>query len=207
LASTSLNKRAYSPLWLVITLILIGAATLLGPLERTLGSNLRLVLLHGGMVWAGKIAFAAAGLAGLVGLISRRKLWHDASLALGRTGLVFWLVYLPMSLVVQLQNWGGIFWDEPRWRVPFTFGVAAVLLQIGLWIMKKPAISSAANLVFGALLWWQLGDITNVLHPDSPVFGSGSFDIPLFFLILLGLCLLAAGQIAWLFYRPLSLHE
>ncbi len=189
---------------LALSVLVTAAVTLLGPTERTLGENLRLVLLHGGMVWAGKITFAAAGLAGLAGLISRRQAWHDASLALGRTGLVFWLVYLPMSLLVQMQNWGGIFWDEPRWRVPFTFGVVALLLQLGLWLLRQPQISSLANLVFAALLWWQLGGITNVLHPDSPVFGSGSSSIPVFFLILLGLCLLTAAQLAGLFYRPLT---
>lgn len=200
----SRSKRADRRLLhLGLSVLVTAGLTLVGPVERTLGRNLSLVLLHGGMVWTGKIAFAAAGLAGLIGLLSRRQAWHDISLAVGRTGLVFWLVYLPMSLIVQVQNWGGIFWDEPRWRVPFTFGVVALLLQLGLWILKQPQVSSAANLVFVALLWWQLGGITNVLHPDSPVFGSNSSAIPAFFLILLGLCLLIAAQIAWLFYRPL----
>ena len=123
---------------------------------------------------------------------------------LGRTGLIFWLTYLPMSLLVQMQNWGGIFWDEPRWRVPFTFGVVALLLQVGLWVINQPVITCAANLVFGIALWWQLGGITNILHPDSPIFGSNSGTIQVFFLVLLGLCLLAAGQIAWLIYRRLA---
>lgn len=193
--------------WLALTVLAAVIAALLGPTERTLGENLRLVLLHGSMVWTGKLVFAGAGLAGLAGLLSRRSAWHNISLALGRSGLVFWLLYLPMSLVVQMQNWGGIFWDEPRWRIPFTFGVVALLLQLGLWIMKQPLISSTANLVFAALLWWQLGGITNVLHPDSPVFGSNSSAIPIFFLILLALCLLIAAQTAWLFYRPQARHE
>jgi hypothetical protein len=193
--------------WLALTVLAAVIAALLGPTERTLGENLRLVLLHGAMVWTGKLVFAGAGLAGLAGLLSRRSAWHNISLALGRSGLVFWLLYLPMSLVVQMQNWGGIFWDEPRWRIPFTFGVVALLLQLGLWIMKQPLISSTANLVFAALLWWQLGGITNVLHPDSPVFGSNSSAIPVFFLILLALCLLIAAQTAWLFYRPQARHE
>lgn len=201
------TRHAYHPLWLALTVLAAVIAALLGPTERTLGENLRLVLLHGAMVWTGKLVFAGAGLAGLAGLLSRRSAWHNISLALGRSGLVFWLLYLPMSLVVQMQNWGGIFWDEPRWRIPFTFGVVALLLQLGLWIMKQPLISSTANLVFAALLWWQLGGITNVLHPDSPVFGSNSSAIPIFFLILLALCLLIAAQTAWLFYRPQARHE
>jgi hypothetical protein len=201
------NIQVYKPVYLALTILLTAAVTLFAPAERILGDNLRLVLLHGGMVWAGKIAFAAAGFAGLAGLLTRKKMWNDLTLALGRTGLVFWLVYLPMSLIVQLQNWGGIFWDEPRWRVPFTFGVVALLLQVGLWIMKQPLLASGANLVFAILLWWQLGGITNVLHPDSPVFGSNSTSIPIFFLTLLALCLLIAAQLAWLLYRPIARHE
>jgi hypothetical protein len=164
------------------------------------------VILHGAWVWTGKVAFAAAALAGLVGLIIPKRVWQNASLALGRTGLVFWLTYLPMSLLVQQLNWGGIFWDEPRWRIPFTLGVVALLLQIALWVMKSPRMTCAANLIFGAVLWWQLGSITNILHPDSPIAGSDSSAIQLNFVILLGLSLLAAAQIAWSFYRSARKH-
>ena len=200
-------RRLYSPLWLLLTALLITAVTLLGPSERTLGGNLRLVILHGAWVWTGKVAFAAAALAGLVGLIIPKRVWQNASLALGRTGLVFWLAYLPMSLLVQQLNWGGIFWDEPRWRIPFTLGVVALLLQTALWVMKSPRFTCAANLLFGAVLWWQLGGITNVLHPDSPIAGSESAAIQLNFVILLGLSLLAAAQIAWLFYISARKHD
>lgn len=193
--------RRDSLVWLVVTMVAIAVVTVLGPTERTLGENLRLVLLHGAWVWTGKLAFAAAAAAGLIGLILPRAFWSNLSLALGRTGLLFWLTYLPMSLIVQMQNWGGIFWDEPRWRIPFTFGVVGLLLQLGLWIINQPRITNLANLIFGVVLWWQLGSITNVLHPDSPVSGSSSTVIQVFFLALTLLTLLAGAQIAALLYR------
>lgn len=179
----------------------IAAVTVNGPIERTLGSNLHLVVLHGAWVWTGKALFAAAALAGLLGLLLPRGVWSNLSLALGRTGLLFWLTYLPMSLVVQMQNWGGIFWDEPRWRVPFTFGVVGLLLQIGLWVINQPAATNLVNLVFGVVLWWQLGSITNVLHPDSPIFGSNSNGIQVYFLLLLALTLIAGALITALIHR------
>lgn len=186
---------------LALTVIAIALITLFGPTERTLGENLRLVILHGAWVWTGKLLFAAAALAGLLGLILPKTWWSTLSLALGRTGLLFWLTYLPMSLLVQMQNWGGIFWDEPRWRVPFTFGVVGLLLQLGLWVLNQRRLTNLANLAFGVTLWWQLGGITNILHPDSPIFGSSASGIQLFFIALLVLTLLAGVFITRLVYR------
>lgn len=197
----TLNRRV---LWIVLIVLLAATAlvTLFGPSERTLGANLRLVVLHGAWVWVGKAAFALAGLAGLAGLlwVKRRAALTGWSLALGRTGLAFWLTYLPMSLLVMQLNWGGLFFDEPRWRVPFTFGVVAVLLQAGLAVMRIDWLTCAANLAFGAALWAALGGATNVLHPDSPIFGGDSARIQWFFIILL-LLLLCAGAVFTLLVR------
>lgn len=194
-------SRGSSWLWLAATLLLIGVLTIFSPLERTLGERAGLVYFHGAWVWSGKITFALAAAAGLVGLALRKVIWQRASLALGKTGLVFWLTYLPMSLVVQQMNWGGIFWDEPRWRVPLAFGIAGLLLQVGLALMDDLRLSSAANLVFGAALWYFLGQAENVLHPDSPIFGSDAVRIQIFFSGLLLLSLLFGAQLARLFYR------
>ncbi len=192
--------------WLLfgLTLAAIALVTAFAPLEKTLGERIRLVYLHGAWVWAGKISFACAALAGLAALAFRTRKWADWSLALGRAGLVIWLTYLPMSLVVQQVNWGGIFWDEPRWRIPLAFGVAALLIQAALWLFNQPFIASAVNLVFGVALWWMLGGIENILHPDSPIFQSGSARIQVFFVLLLLLALFLAGQITTLFHRALQ---
>ncbi|GAP08967.1 hypothetical protein BECAL_00100 [Bellilinea caldifistulae] len=189
-------------LTLPLTLVLIGVVTALGPSERTLGANLRLVLLHGAWVWSGKLLFAAAGLCGLAALI-RPAGWADWSRALASSGLLFWLTYLPMSLLVQQQNWGGIFWDEPRWRIPFTFGVVAVLLQSGLAVLNQPRLTGLANAGFGLALWLALGGAENILHPQSPVAQSASPVIRLTFGLLLGLALLTGAQIAvWFRFTP-----
>jgi hypothetical protein len=185
---------------LLLTALAIGLVTSLAPLERTLGERARLVYFHGAWVWAGKIAFGAAAMCGLAGLIRRNAAWQRVSLALGRTGLIFWLTYLPLSLYIQQVNWGGIFWDEPRWRIPLMFGIAGLLLQIGLALMEDLRLVSAANLVFGVALWWFLGSAQNVLHPDSPIFQSNATDIQVFFIALLALSVVFGGLLARLLY-------
>jgi len=180
------------PLTLVGVLFLIGLVTAFAPLEKTLGSTARLIYLHGAWVETGKAAFGLAALCGLGALVSRRTAWFDTCLALGRTGLTFWLTYLPMSLLVMQLSWGGFFFDEPRWKIPFAFAVAGVLLQTGLTLMKTPWLTALANLGYGAALWIILGVTNNVLHPESPIFGSADAGrIQTFFIILLALTLLA----------------
>lgn len=194
------SSKKHLAFLLIGVLIVIALVTAFAPVERVLGTNARLVYFHGAWVWSGKAAFAAAAFAGLFGLALKNRRWHQISLALGRTGMIFWLTYLPLSLWVQQMNWGGIFWDEPRWRIPLMFGVVGLLLQVGLALINDFRLSSTANLVFGVLLWWFLGNIQNVLHPDSPIFSSDSLRIQAFFIALLVLSLISGVLMARMLY-------
>ncbi len=196
---------------LLLNAALIALAMTFVPLENSLGAALRLVYLHGAWVDTGKLAFGLAALAGLAGLLlprARRSKWQSLSLALGRSGLFFWLTYLPMSLLVMQVTWGGFFFDEPRWRVPFMFGVVGLLLQVGLYLLSSPGLACLANLVYGAALWLVLGALPNVLHPDSPIFDSGSLRIEFIFVVMLALTLILGAQITlWLWKRTRSPAE
>ncbi len=194
---------------ILLNLALIAVAVAYGPVENTLGASVRLVYLHGAWVEVGKAAFGLAALAGLAGLlpfISQAWQRHAQalSLALGRIGLFFWLTYLPMSLLVMQATWGGFFFDEPRWRVPLMFGVVGALLQGGLYLINNRRLVCVANLAYGAALWLALGGLTNVLHPDSPIFNSGSPRIEFYFIVLLALTLFLGMQITVLFWRPVE---
>lgn len=201
------SRRALGVLLLAL-LGITGLVAFFGPAERTLGANLRLVVLHGAWVWAGKTAFALAGLTGLAGLLvaKHRAALSGWSLALGRTGLAFWLTYLPMSLLAMQLNWGGLFFEEPRWRVPFAFGVTAALLQVALALLRLDRVTCIANLGFGVALWVALGGTANVLHPESPIFSGGAARIQCFFLILL-LLSLAIGGIFTLLVRQKTARQ
>ncbi len=197
-------------LWFAIILLVIAGYTLLGPAEATLGTNVRVVYLHGAWVWAALAGFIAAGAVGLVGLIARplRLLsgqgatLHGWSRALGRTGLFFWITYLPISLWAMQTNWNGLFLAEPRWRVAAVFAIGGLLLQIGLTLLENPAWASGFNLAFVVALFLVLQATDNVMHPPAPVLESDARRIQFFFMGLNILTFLAAWQVSrWWFAR------
>ena len=194
--------RRYTPLLgFLLTLAAIACVTFLGPAEKSLGSNVRVVYLHGAWVWTGLIAFLAAAAAGMVGLIFRRERLHRWSRALGRTGLIFWVTYLPISMWAMQTNWNGLFLAEPRWRVALVFAIGGLLMQVGLTLVEKPAWTSAANLIYCLALFVALRNTENVMHPPSPILSSDALRIQLYFAGLLLLTLLAAAQLALWIYR------
>jgi hypothetical protein len=144
-------------------------------------------------VLTAEAAFIAAGLCGLIGLISHREGWHAWSAALGRTGIFFWLTYIPLSLWAMEANWNGLFLAEPRFRLAVTFAVVGILLQLGLWIISLPWLTSAANLIYIVVLRVVLSTAQYVMHPPpSPIFNSGDPRIIGFFITMNLLTWLAA---------------
>jgi hypothetical protein len=178
--------KKFSPLFLFfVTVLVIAVLTLFGPEEQSLGSNVKIVYLHGAWVLAAELAFAAAALVGLLALILRRERLHQWSAALGRTGIVFWVSYLPLSLWAMQANWNGLFLAEPRFRIALTFAVVGVLLQVGLWIIDNHVLTSIANIAFIIALRVIFASAANVMHPPpSPIFNSGLWNIIIFFVLL-----------------------
>jgi hypothetical protein len=98
------------------TLVIIGLMSLLGPQEKSLGANVRIVYLHGAWVLVAETAFILAGIIGALGLVSakipflakQQAALYKGSAAMGLTGLVFWVTYLPLSMWAMQANWSGL---------------------------------------------------------------------------------------------------
>jgi hypothetical protein len=188
-----------------MSIILIALLAMFGPEEQSLGSNVRIVYLHGAWVLAAELAFIAAGLAGLLALITKRGLLHNWSAALGRTGIFFWVTYLPLSLWAMQTNWNGLFLAEPRFRLALIFAVTGVLLQVGLWLVSMDWVTSLANVIFIIVLRAVFAGADNVMHPPpSPIFNSGNFAIIGFFLALILLSMLAAYFLTRVFLKIIT---
>ncbi|MCA2000243.1 MAG: hypothetical protein LDL51_00095 [Chloroflexi bacterium] len=167
----------------LIAIAAIVLMTFFGPEEKSLGANVRIVYLHGAWVLAAEAAFFAAALAGLLGLVLRRNLFHAWSAALGRAGIVFWTTYLPLSMLAMQSNWNGLFLAEPRFRLALIFAVTGVLLQVGLRLFDIPWLTSLANIAYIIALRAVFASAENVMHPPpSPIFGSGNYLIIGFFI-------------------------
>jgi hypothetical protein len=181
-----MSKTAKSPIiHFIIILACIAAMTLIGPQEKSLGANVRIVYLHGAWVLTAEVAFLAAALMGLAGLVTRKANLHTWSQALGRTGSLFWVTYLPLSLWAMQSNWNGLFLAEPRFRLALVFAVTAVLLQVGLWLFNLPWLTSAANIIFLIVLRIAFSTASNIMHPPpSPIFNSGNYLLITYFVAL-----------------------
>ena len=186
----------------LLTLIVTALLALFGPEERSLGSNVRIVYLHGAWVLAAELAFVAAALAGLIALITKREIFHTWSAALGRTSIFFWVTYLPLSLWAMQSNWNGLFLSEPRFRLAVIFAVTGILLQLGLWMLNTNWLTSLVNILFIVVLRVIFSTADNVMHPPpSPIFQSGNYAIISFFLALIVLTLLASYFLTRVFLK------
>ena len=188
-----MSKTKSNLLLFVVSVILIVLLALFGPEEQSLGANVRIVYLHGAWVLTAELVLLLAGLAGLVGLLTPRKDFHSWSAALGRTGIFFWVTYLPLSLLAMQTNWNGMFLAEPRFRLAVIFAVTGVLLQAGLWLMNTDWMTSLANIIFIVILRVIFATADNVMHPPpSPIFNSGNYTIIGFFVGMIALSLVAS---------------
>jgi len=190
-----------SPIFgLIIALAVVAVFTAFGPAEKSLGTNVRVVYLHGVWVWTALVAFILAAIVGLLGLITKRESLNVWSRVLGRTGLVFWITYLPLSIWAMQTNWNGLFLAEPRWRFAAVFAVGGLVLQIGLTLMESPKWASVGNILYALAMLFALQTTESVMHPDSPILTSDAVRIQIYFFGLLFLTLLAAWGVArlWL---------
>ena len=189
------NPKITPLLWILIGFLLTAIFTTFGPEEATLGPNVRVVYLHGAWVWTSLAAFIAAAVLGFAGLILRREHLHRWSRALGRTGLFFWITYLPLSLWAMQTNWNGLFLAEPRWRFAIIFAITGVLLQLGLSFF--PVVwSSVGNIAFLITLFAFMTSTENVMHPPGPMLESDFGRIQVFFYSLTLLLSFTAWQFA-----------
>ena len=170
-------------------------------MEQSLGKHVRIVYLHGAWVWASLVTFFLSAVCGGIGLLTNRKSFHCWSSAFGRTGLLLWITYLPLSLWAMKLNWNGLFLAEPRWRLALVFAIGGVMLQIGLGLANKPKLTSLLNILYFIVLIIAIQNTSNVLHPASPILNSDAWRIQLFFTGLVILTLIAAWQIARWWYR------
>ena len=185
-----MSKLSQSPLLsFLLTLLAIAVMTFFGPEEATLGPSVRLVYLHGAWVMTAEALFILAALVGLIALITRKDTFHRWSTALGRSGVFYWITYLPLSMFAMQANWNGLFLAEPRFRFAITFAVVGLLLQVGLWMININWLTATANILFIAALRYTFATAENIMHPPpSPIFNSGNWTIISFFV---GLNLLA----------------
>jgi hypothetical protein len=184
-------------------LMLLVVWVLLAPAEARLGNLVKVVYIHGALVWVGLGAFSLAGALGLAALILRRALWYRGTRAAGTAALILWIVYVLSAMVVTGLTWGQIVaWNEPRVRASGLILVAAVVLALVVRLVDHRDFWALVHLAMGIVPWLVVRQAGAIRHPVDPIGGSGSTAIQGFYaLIVLTVAGLAATLVAWLWAR------
>jgi hypothetical protein len=199
---------------------------LLAPAESRLGNLVKLVYVHGALVWTGLLTFSLAGLLGLVALgvrflgagarsadlvqpeksarllvrTGRAGVWYHGTESAGLAALVVWIIYVVSAMLVTGLTWGQVIaWNEPRVRATGLILVAAIVLFVVERLVSHRDFTAAVNVLMGLVPWIVVAQADVIRHPVDPIGGSGSAAIQGFYwLILLTVAGLAATFIAWL---------
>jgi hypothetical protein len=179
---------------------LLVLSVVLSPAESRLGNLVKLVYVHGALVWTGLLAFSVAGGLGLVALVVRRPTWYRGTEAAGLAALIVWGVYVISAMAVTGLTWGQLVaWNEPRVRATGLILVAAIVLSIVAQLVDQADFTAGVNLVMGVVPWVLVGQADAIRHPVDPIGGSGSTTMQGFYwLIVATVVLLAVTLLLWL---------
>lgn len=173
----------------VLALAAGGALLWLSPEDRTLGIRTKLVYLHGALIVASLVLYAAAAGLALIFLLRRNDRLFQAASGAWLMAVATNVVSFPIGLYAAKVIWGGFFWSEPR--IMANAGMLVIsLLVVGVAMISAnrrgvAALYTVAAAFFGLIIR-QAG---RVMHPVNPIGRSDSWAIKLSFLALLLLVL------------------
>lgn len=206
-------------LFLAIGLLLLLAVwVMLAPADTRLGNVVKLVYVHGALVWSGLFAFTLAGVLGAVALVvryvfgapARAAAWYRGTRAGGQAALMVWLIYALSAVLVTGLTWGvWLAWGEPRVRVTAMILAAAVALAVVVHLVDQRDLTAVANVAMGIAPWVAVSQVETIRHPVNPIGGSGSASMQGFYLlIVLTVAALAMALAAWLWAgKELGIRE
>jgi len=194
-------RRLLSREGIGVSLVVLAAAALLlawaAPSDSTLRQTSKVVYLHGASVWTAMLALTAAGITGFAALVlvKRRVVLNVWTLALSRTGLLFWIATLLISMIASRMAWNAVFLAEPRYTMMFRMLAVGIIVQVIILLVNRPVVSSALHVAQAVILWVLLLTTLSILHPNNPILRSVP-SIQFFFGLIVLACGVAALQVA-----------
>ncbi len=186
-----------SPAGLVrgLTFLAVALALLfwLAPAERTLGTGMRSVYLHVGLIWTGIAGFSIGGLLGLLVFLRNDAQLDGWAQTVGWVACGFFAAGFLSSMLASSINWGGVFLAEPRNLSALMVLCVALIVQIwGSWPVS-PRLKGLFRVALVAIFIWSNLTTPLVLHPQNPIRTSTSQAIQYAFLGIFLLFSLAAA--------------
>jgi len=185
----------------------------LAPSETRLGNLVKLVFVHGALVWSGLLAFTIAGALGVVSLVvrhivgslapaarERAPIWYRGTESAGLAALIVWVAYVISSMAVTGLTWGQVIaWNEPRVQATGLILLAALVLFVVARLVANSDFTAIVSVLMGIVPWVVVKQAGVIRHPVDPIGGSESAAMQQYYgLILLTVVGLTLILIAWL---------
>jgi len=191
------NNRRF---WTLITICvaLAAAILLLMPLEKTLGQVIKIVYLHGALSRAGMAGLIAAGVVGVLHLITGRPALAAWTRGLLISGWAFWVAHFVVSMPATRLTWGPwIAWGEPRVTMTLQVIGAGLVIIVVTRLIGNRLFTAAAALLLAVAVAFIAGQTGVIRHPLDPIGGSPSTTLRLVYLLLLIPVIAAMFVVAW----------
>lgn len=154
----------------------------LSPEDRTLGSLLKLVYLHGALINTGIILFTAAGLISVFSLL-RNRAYFSLLFAIEKTAIIFWVAATITGNVTSILAWGGLFWGEPRFNATVIISLASISIYLISTAAAPPKAAPLLGAALAVAVWVLMVNAGRIMHPDNP-FATSGLPIKTFFVAI-----------------------
>ncbi len=190
-----MNPKKF-PIGLIITIFIGITLIYFSPLDSQLGPVLKLVYLHGALIFTGLFLFAAVGFVGIASLL--RNSLKDLLLDIERTAIVFWLSAAIVGNIASELAWGGIYWNEPRLKVIIIISLISLSVYFLSTASGNDKIKSILGIALSSIVFLLILSAGKIMHPVNP-FGASDSSIRFFFGIITFVSLIISIQIVhWL---------
>ena len=191
------NYRRFWAL-ILICVVLAAAILLLMPLEKTLGQVIKIVYLHGALSRAGMAGLIAAGVVGVLHLITGRSSLAAWTRGLLISGWAFWVAHFVVSIPATRLTWGPwIAWGEPRVTMTLQLAGAGLVVLLVTWMVKDARFTAFAAALLAVAVLWMAASTGVFRHPLDPIGSSPSATFQLVYLALLVPVIGSMALVAW----------
>jgi hypothetical protein len=170
------------PAGIIISLVAGILLVLLSPVDKELGSVLKLIYFHGALIAAGLFLFTSAGIVSLISLFRKSP---DFSLlfAIEKTAVVFWVAATIAGNIASQLAWGGIFWNEPRLQATIIISLISLSIYLISSATDNPKTISFLGIGLALSVWILMIRAARIMHPDNP-FSVSESSIRFFFVLI-----------------------
>lgn len=157
----------------IVALLAVAATvTLLSPSEQVLGDAVKVVYVHGAMIWVSLMLFGLTGALGVTQFVRASESRDSYLLAFEETATGFWFVSTVLGFFAAYITWGGIIWAEPR--IWMTIVIAA--LSGSIYYVSRLRRNLVLNRVLAVFLALTAGGLLintgRIFHPENPILQS-----------------------------------